>query len=178
MERFDSLRLKYKTVTREAFVAKNPPLWLIRELAAEEEEAAKFATVAMIPQAADLVRKPIAPVTASAMIARLRSAPNRFYIYPIAKRATGMWQGRVLVGRALNADIVLRHPSVSKLHAYFEKDASEQVTLCDARSANGTTVEGKLIPKDLPLMVAPDMVIVFGSVRCAIIAAGRLFDCM
>ncbi len=180
MERFDSFRLKHKNLGRDAFISKNPPLWLVRELLPEEgaEEMAKFSTVAINLAATATPPKPLLPISAAALLGRMRTAPTSYYVYPMAKRDTGSWQGRILVGRALNADLVLRHPSVSKLHAYFELDAQGQASLVDVRSCNGTLVDGQSIAKDIPVAIVPDVVVVFGSVRGAVISSGRLFDSM
>src|SRR5688500_18771120 len=42
------------------------------------------------------------------------------YVVPICKRAEASFLHQVSVGRARNHDIVLRHRSVSKFHAWFE----------------------------------------------------------
>jgi hypothetical protein len=54
---------------------------------------------------------------------------------------------RISVGRASTCDIVLRHPSVSKLHASFRLDA-DYVGILDNGSRNGTAVNDEpLIPE-------------------------------
>ncbi len=69
---------------------------------------------------------------------------------PLQKRAdsTKSHTERVSVGRAMNNDIVLRHASISKFHAWLEADEGGQFYVSDAGSRNCTFVDGvKLAPK-------------------------------
>jgi pSer/pThr/pTyr-binding forkhead associated (FHA) protein len=54
---------------------------------------------------------------------------------------------RISVGRARNCDIILRHASVSKVHAHFRLDG-DYVAILDNSSRNGTAVNDEpLIPE-------------------------------
>lgn len=85
---------------------------------------------------------------------------------------------RITVGRAANNDIVLTHPSVSKLHAWFEMNAaSSTMQLVDASSRNGTAVQGTVIgPAPVPLRGA--RAIRFGLVEVDFVDALGLRTCL
>ncbi|MBN1656437.1 MAG: FHA domain-containing protein [Deltaproteobacteria bacterium] len=69
-----------------------------------------------------------------------------YYVVPIEKRSSSDPSfTEVKVGRARNNDIVLRHPSVSKLHAIFLTDQVGALGLQDAASKNKTWVNGEII---------------------------------
>ncbi len=68
---------------------------------------------------------------------------NAYFVVPLRRRKTGRaFVEHISVGRARNSDIVLRHESVSKFHAWFECDDSGRFYLGDAKSKNGTKVNG------------------------------------
>ena len=67
------------------------------------------------------------------------------FVAPLRKRPTAgkPFVERVSVGRAHNNDIVLRHSSVSKFHAWLECDEERVFYVGDAKSKNGTKVNGQ-----------------------------------
>ena len=73
------------------------------------------------------------------------STKQPYFAVPVRKRddSDALFMGRISIGRARNKDIVLRHSSVSKFHAWFEADDSENLHLCDAGSTNLTHVNGQ-----------------------------------
>jgi hypothetical protein len=72
---------------------------------------------------------------------------RRFEVQRLLKAAGVALPERLSVGRARDCDIVLRHPSVSKLHAHFRLEDG-RVTLLDDSSRNGTAVnDTPLIPE-------------------------------
>ena len=98
-------------------------------------------------------------------------------IVPVRKRDGGPFPERIGVGRARNCDVVLRFPSVSKLHAQFRVVTDIQsFQLVDLTSANGTQVNGKIIPPRTPSDVRAGDLLQFGSVQVALLDAGATFD--
>ena len=178
MERGDDLQKRRKALTRTEFEKKYDHLWLIRELDPDELLPSSFNTVAWDSRKtlhAD--RKPGQPD--APLAAQLRDEPGQFVLYPVAKSKANPWTHRILVGRAANNDIVFRHESVSKLHAYFETDKERILRLHDAKSANGTRVDGQRIaPGSDGVEVTSGTPIRFGLVVCEVIDSGDLYDAL
>ncbi len=85
---------------------------------------------------------------------------------------------RISVGRAQNKDIVLRHASVSKFHAWFEVDGPETVHVLDSGSTNRTQVNGTVIePKTSVAIVSGDRV-QFGAVETLLCSPETLWWCV
>ncbi len=120
-----------------------------------------FATVSSGPITAVAARR----IGQRTLVSRLAQAPH--FLMPLRKRPAAQrpFQERIAVGRAPNNDIVLRHASVSKFHAWFERDTDGVFYLHDAGSKNFTTVnEHKLDPRT-PLRLEAGDEILFGSVE-------------
>jgi hypothetical protein len=85
------------------------------------------------------------------------------HIVPIKKRAEGSFLQHVSVGRARNHDIVLRHRSVSKFHAWFEIHDGTRLMVKDQESRNHTFVDGQQVSNRVE--VYPGQTVRFGSVE-------------
>lgn len=98
-------------------------------------------------------------------------------VAPITKRPGKPFPERITVGRAPNADVVLRLPYVSKLHAYFQTGADGELRLHDHSSANGTAVNGVTVPPgDEGVPVRPGDKVAFGALELKLVDAAELFD--
>jgi hypothetical protein len=99
-------------------------------------------------------------------------------IVPLRRRiATGRPEtDRVLVGRARNNDVVLRDGTVSKFHAWFEADDQGDLFLADARTKNGTMLNGiPLSGGDLePVRLGDE--ILFGTVKTLFCSVDALWE--
>lgn len=92
---------------------------------------------------------------------------DRYFVMPLRKRTDDpTFLDRVSIGRATNKDIVLRHPNVSKFHAWFEMDDMNALYLADADSTNGTMLNGKKLPPRELLRVNSGDHVRFGSIEC------------
>lgn len=101
---------------------------------------------------------------------------ERYFALPVQKRADvdAAFGDRISIGRALNKDIVLRHASISKFHAYFQLDAPNLCSLSDAGSKNGTLLNGtRIAPREVVEVVSGDRV-TFGSVSTLVLDARTL----
>jgi pSer/pThr/pTyr-binding forkhead associated (FHA) protein len=82
------------------------------------------------------------------------------------------------VGRARTNDIVLRHHSVSKFQAWFEKDEDDHFQLSGGKATNPTLMNGIEVPHGSPVSVASGDEIRFGDVSAIFCAPGLLWDAL
>lgn len=89
------------------------------------------------------------------------------FIVPVLKRkgAQRPFGDRVFLGRATNTDIVLRHQSVSKSHAWFEYEGEGRCLLGDAGSKNGTLVNGEPLEARRSVQIEQGDQLQFGQVK-------------
>jgi hypothetical protein len=107
---------------------------------------------------------------------RRRIALTRHYAITLEKREQdASYQGRISIGRARNKDIVLRHASVSKFHAWFERDAKGEYRLADAGSKNGTRINQDECSARELIQVKPGDVLRFGSVEAVLCSPETLW---
>jgi pSer/pThr/pTyr-binding forkhead associated (FHA) protein len=98
------------------------------------------------------------------------------FVMPIRKQRRGarVLGEQITIGRARNHDIVLRHASVSKFHAFFDITESGELWLRDAGSKNHTLVEGTRIAEG-GVRPRPGDVVRFGTVDTVYVDADTLF---
>jgi len=105
---------------------------------------------------------------------RILATPH--FIAPLSKREEDpTYKGRISIGRARNKDIVFRHGSISKFHAWFELDDKGRLSLADAGSKNGTMVKGVTVTPRQLIRVDPGDEIRFGSVDATLCTAEALW---
>ncbi len=175
MELLSNLQKLKKQLTRPDFEKKFPHPWLVRELM-EEERPALFRTMVTNPRKTPTV--PAKPVgAAESLMKQFLNDPGRFGIYPLSKSGTNPWSDRILVGRASNNDIVLRNDRISKLHAYFQVGTRGIWRVYDAKSANGTRVNGVTVPPGEDGMeIQSGQMVTFGTVVTEIIDSAALYE--
>jgi hypothetical protein len=91
----------------------------------------------------------------------------RHWVIPVRKAADAPAQDRVFLGRSETNDVCVPHPTVSKLHAYFQRDhvpGGAKWFIVDAGSANGTKHNGMRLPPRAKVALLDSDVIVLG--RC------------
>lgn len=105
---------------------------------------------------------------------RIGAVPH--FIVPLRKRAAdSTYSDRISVGRARNKDLVLRDRSVSKFHAWFERDDRGTFHVADAGSKNGTKVNSTSLAARQLAAIKPGDVVRFGSVEVALCFAETLW---
>jgi pSer/pThr/pTyr-binding forkhead associated (FHA) protein len=104
-------------------------------------------------------------------------AEGPHFLASLRKRAgaDSAFADRISVGRAPNKDLVLRHGSISKFHAYFQVDEQDCYYVADAGSKNGTTLNGSRLPTREPTPVQVGDFVVFGSVESLVMDARTLW---
>jgi hypothetical protein len=107
---------------------------------------------------------------------RRRLSQARHFAITVEKRVhDGSYVDRISVGRARNKDIVLRHPSVSKFHAWFERDPQGNLCVADAGSKNGTRNNASDVQARELVPVRTGDVLRFGSVEAMVCSADTLW---
>lgn len=88
-------------------------------------------------------------------------------VHPVARREGGEAM-IITIGRAPNSDIVLADASVSKMHAYFHKDAVKgEYSVTDVGSSNGTKLNGvALVPDGTTPIKDGDELVIAECFRC------------
>ena len=98
------------------------------------------------------------------------------FVVPLGKRADAarVFSERVTLGRARNSDVVLRHESVSKFHAWFARDEKNAYFVSDASSHNGTWRNGVVLAGGETARLASGDLLRFGSVEATYCDAATL----
>jgi len=114
------------------------------------------------------------------------AASPEVFLAKVSKRAENSWLTWITVGRAGNNDIVIKHPSVSKLHARIDTSAPISADheladrsgfwITDTGSKNGTSVNGTKLDKGAPRAIRPGDRLSFGEVVARFCDAGLLHD--
>jgi hypothetical protein len=99
-----------------------------------------------------------------------------FELLEVSKAPGNPYPERISVGRARNCDLVMRAPSVSKLHAHFRLREGGKVDLLDLESQNGTRINGRELKPNEPEWVAPGDRLLFGAVSARVVDAYGLYD--
>jgi hypothetical protein len=108
---------------------------------------------------------------------RERLAEGPYWVAPLAKRQVFSLE-RLRIGRSADNDLVLRHASVSKNHAFIEYDDRALFYVCDEGSTNGTQINGRtLTPGELEVLEAGDT-LRFGDVECLLIDAAVFWQAL
>jgi hypothetical protein len=79
----------------------------------------------------------------------------------------------VTIGHAENNDIVLRHPQVSRFHAYVQ-NANRKRYLVDADSKNGTWIDGQMLTPSRPAELPAFAALRFGRFEVTYVAPEKL----
>jgi hypothetical protein len=171
VELLEPYRKQAKSMGRERFVARYPHLFLIkRPLEAEGKGAGdwddkfSFQTRVLDDGDAELLDEE-GPVAREWRVAEVR------------KREGSPFRERISIGRTKNCDVVLRFPSISKLHAHFLVGAADKtLRLADASSANGTALNGRVVTSGESLVVKPGDKIRFGAIDLELVDASAFYS--
>jgi hypothetical protein len=100
------------------------------------------------------------------------------FLLPLRKRAGEGSADRLVVGRSTANDVVLRHPSVSKVHATLEWDEAGIHYVSDEGSTNNTQLDGRVLAPTEPATFGPGDVIRFGDVETFVCMPETFWDAL
>jgi hypothetical protein len=107
---------------------------------------------------------------------RRSSISKKLEVVEVKKREGNPYPDRISLGRTRNCDIVLRDPSVSKLHAHFRLREGNTWELVDLESQNGTCKNGTPLAAHTPEPIVIGDLLLFGGVQAKLVDAGLLHD--
>jgi pSer/pThr/pTyr-binding forkhead associated (FHA) protein len=102
------------------------------------------------------------------------------FLHKVVKSGRNPFQDRISLGRATNNDVILAHPSVSKVHAHFLGEdldgplGPSELRLQDAGSKNGTGINGRAVIKGPPVQLRAGDSLKFGDIQCELLDAAGL----
>lgn len=99
-------------------------------------------------------------------------------VVPLIKAPNNPYSDRISLGRARNCDVVLRNPSVSKLHAHIRKEPNGTWVVIDANSHNGTTTDGQRVAASQPIPIKIGEPITFGGMVVRIATASMVYQAL
>jgi hypothetical protein len=149
-------------VTTEAeFVAQSNPLFLVKR--------PKFR-----PSAA---RAPMA-ISFETQHTKLEVDPYaaEWRVAPVRKREGNPYPDRFSIGRATNCDVVIRLPSVSKVHAHILVEGPQSFSLRDNQASNSTFVNGRRLEAKGVAQLKIGDEIAFGSLELEFVDAKRFYQ--
>jgi hypothetical protein len=174
-----SVRSDAQTSDVGEFKRRFPGLYLLGAIPADPDDEWSFGTDIRSFGARD--RPTIRSLSESAP--ERSSAPPEPFLRRVEKSDRNPWRSRISVGRAPNNDLILRHHSISKLHAHVHVGTLARLGLShggellleDAGSMNGTRVEGRRLQADQTVKVASGARLRFGDVECQLLDAAALY---
>jgi len=170
MELIDRLRERANSQSRRVFTEQYAGLYLYGKLPGSQALGFRTRVAnASTPSVLDLIQ-------------RAKEHPlGEDVLLRVEKSDRNSFKSRISVGRATNNDLVLRHESVSKLHAHFYMrvdGGQERLMLCDVGSANGTLINGRTVgdqEEDAVDVSAGDRIL-FGEVECELLDASGVYS--
>lgn len=86
-------------------------------------------------------------------------------VFPVVKNQENAFGRGITVGRTGNNDVVLDDGTVSRFHAWFQRETDGRYTLTDAGSKNGSFVAGVRLTPRRPSPIADGTRLRFGQVE-------------
>jgi pSer/pThr/pTyr-binding forkhead associated (FHA) protein len=104
------------------------------------------------------------------------AAESRPFLVPVRKGQGNAFGMMITIGRAANNDVVIKHPSVSKFHAYLRQNG-ERWSLFDANALNGTAIDGKRLAAETAYPLVEGKVVHFaGAVVAEFLRPEELYE--
>lgn len=163
-----------KSMTPEAFVARCPHPFLFGREVLEEEF--RFST--LVTDEKHLSELPREGTNTSTSPGQGTDVFRiRHWVIAVKKPPDAPAQDRVFLGRSETNDLCVPHKTVSKLHAYFQRDAVPlKWSIVDTGSANGTKHNGLRVPPRAKVAILDGDTLVFGRCVFQWMSARSLYD--
>ena len=158
-----------KSMTADAFTLRYPHPFLFGREVLEEEF--RFSTLVTEESSVDGQKR--SEAQAGTDVFRIRH-----WVIAVRKAPQAPAQDRIFLGRSETNDICVPHKTVSKLHAYFQRDpaVATKWQVVDTGSANGTKHNGMRIPPRAKVTIVDGDTICFGRCVFQWMTARSLFD--
>ncbi|MHC4781149.1 MAG: FHA domain-containing protein [Planctomycetota bacterium] len=159
---------KRSHMDREAFVNRFRTSFLVIEFGVESYSADAFRTMS----AEGNGDRPTEPAERKPVNTHIALA------VPVVKSERNSFLRMITLGRATNNDVVVPHPSVSKLHVYFRVDNdSGSVFVTDSGSTYGTTLDRlRLERNETYPMKSGSVLLLADSVRVTFLVSADFYD--
>lgn len=173
-----------KSMTPEAFAARCPHPFLFGREVLEEEF--RFSTLVTDEKHLSDVPQGNHPAGQTGPGAGTDVFRIRHWVIAVKKPPDAPAQDRVFLGRSETNDLCVPHKTVSKLHAYFQRDAlggdgprtevGSKWSVVDTGSANGTKHNGLRVPARAKVAILDGDTLVFGRCVFQWMSARSLYD--
>lgn len=170
MSNIDAWRRVRAITTRSDFVALHPHVFLV---STPERGTADFTPLKKPTEFRTVTHKEDVSSPEAGLLVQL---PESTLILPLRKAEGHPFPERISLGRATNCDVVIRDPSVSKLHGHFRDIGPDRACFTDSKSANGTRVDGVSIKPGEAIEIRRHALLSFGRVRLMLISAEDAFE--
>jgi|GEM_PF-637253 len=95
-----------------------------------------------------------------------------FVVYPLSKERNRPFSHMLMVGRSTSNDVQILDTSISKLHCKIT--LRPELTISDAGSRNGTSIDGSPLDPDVPVEVRDGSIVQLGNRVFALFDAAHL----
>jgi hypothetical protein len=161
--------------TRPQFEAMHPYAFLVS--APRGRNTGDFSPLAKQIEFRTVTHDKASSVTPSpALLGAMPSGLDERVVLALIKGATNPFPERISIGRAPNCDLVIRDPSVSKLHGHFREVGRDSAVFTDAKSSNGTRIDGSAVEPGEPVEIQRQSLVVLGRVRLLLLSAADVYE--
>lgn len=159
MERVDNYLAAARALSLQEFVAAHEGYFLIKR---PNRRVSSLPAPATIAYETVLTRVEVDPFA------------TEWRIVPVKKRPGNPYPDRLSVGRAPNCDVVLRLPSISKVHAHMLVQSDNSLCLRDNQASNQTFLNGRKLEPGTTAKLAAGDSIALGSLSLEFVDAKLL----
>jgi hypothetical protein len=165
---FDEWQRARSITTRDDFVALHPYAFLI---SAPRPDTGEFTPLTKPTEFRTVTHKNELPSRPHG-----QTLEDMLLILPLCKADGHPFPERISVGRAMNCDVVIRDPSVSKLHGHFRDVGPSSAYFTDAKSSNGSRVDGAQLRPGEAVAIERQMLVSLGRVQLMLVCAADVYD--